>query len=220
MFALIYPHSFLTLLQGFILCASLIIAIGPQNLFILQQGVRGRHLFIIALLCTLFDLLLIAIGVGGLGAAIAANERWLTVTTLGGAAFLFGYGIRSFRSAWLAQPPDHAPDCAPSNYDLVSLRGTVLATLSFSFLNPAAYLDTVLMIGTAGSRFPFDQRVLFGVGAVIASGLWFFTLTYGASRLAPFLHHPAAWRTLDLVSGCIMTGIAFSLCNTHILWFW
>lgn len=216
MLALIQPHSFLTLAQGFMLCASLIIAIGPQNLFVLQQGLRRRYLFITALLCTLFDLLLITVGVGGLGAAIAANERWLAATTLGGAIFLFGYGGRSFRAAWLAQPAAHP--CSDDR--LLSLRGTVLATLSFSFLNPAAYLDTVLMIGSTSSRFPVDQRLLFGMGAAVASGLWFFSLTYGSGRLAPLLHHPIAWRTLDLVSGCIMIGIAFALCATHSFWFW
>ncbi len=216
MLALIQPHSFLTLAQGFMLCASLIIAIGPQNLFLLQQGLRGRHLFITALLCTLFDLLLITVGIGGLGAAIAANERWLMATTLGGAAFLLGYGGRSLRAAWIAQPATWA---TPENH-LLSLRSTVLATLSFSLLNPAAYLDTVLMIGTTSSRFPVDQRLLFGSGAAVASALWFFTLTYGSGRLAPFLHHPIAWRTLDLVSGCMMIGIACSLCATHTFWFW
>lgn len=216
MLALIQPRSFLTLAQGFILCASLIIAIGPQNLFLLQQGLRGRHLFITALLCTLFDLLLITVGVGGLGAAIAANERWLMATTLGGVAFLLGYGGRSLRAAWVAQPATLA---VPDSH-LLSLRSTVLATLSFSLLNPAAYLDTVLMIGTTSSRFPVDQRLLFGAGAAVASGLWFFTLTYGSGRLAPFLHHPIAWRTLDFVSGCIMIGIAFSLCRTHTFGVW
>lgn len=209
-----HPQSFLVLAQGFALCAGLIIVIGPQNLFILQQGLRGRYLLVTALLCTLFDLLLITLGIGGLGAAIATDARLLTATTLGGSLFLLGYGLRSLRAAWVAQPVVHELTASGR----LSLRGTILATLSFSFLNPTAYLDTVLMIGTAGSRFPVDQRFVFGVGAVIASGLWFFSLTYGSSRLAPLLRHPLAWRTLDVISGCIMVGLAGSLSATQSFW--
>ena len=109
MFTQLYFDSFRPLMQGFILCAGLIIVIGPQNLFLLQQGLRRRHLFITVLLCTLFDLVLITLGVGGLGVAIAADERLLMVTTLGGTAFLLGYGIRSLRTAWCVQPAAHEP---------------------------------------------------------------------------------------------------------------
>lgn len=213
-----YPPGFLTLAQGFLLCAGLIIAIGPQNLFLLQQGVRRRHLFVTALLCTLFDLVLITVGVGGLGAVIAANQRLLTATTLGGSAFLLGYGVRALRSAW-SPPPTAAAAERPAT-DCFSLKGTLLATVSFSFLNPATYIDTVLMIGTASSRFPVDERFVFGAGALAASGLWFFTLTYGSSRLTPLLRHSFAWRALDLVSGCLMVGLAGSLWVTHPLRFW
>lgn len=211
----------MTMTQGFLLCAGLIIAIGPQNLFILQQGLRGRHLLLTALLCTLFDLLLISLGVGGVGTALAAHERVLTVTTLGGATFLLGYGVRALHTAWYTSPVatcDQSQGMGATR--ALSVKGTILATLSFSFLNPAAYLDTILMIGTTSSRYPLDERLYFGAGAVIASALWFFTLTYGASRLAPLFRHRAAWRTLDVVSGCIMVGLAAALSSTQSFWFW
>ncbi len=221
MFVTLHPHAWLALVQGFLLCAGLIIAIGPQNLFILQQGLRGRHLLLTALLCTLFDLLLIGLGVGGLGTALAADARVLTVTTLGGATFLLGYGVRALHAAWYT-PTVAVGDKSQARGErgALSVKGTILATLSFSFLNPAAYLDTILMIGTTSSRYPLDERLFFGAGAVLASALWFFTLTYGASRLAPLFHHRAAWRTLDVVSGCIMVGLAAALSATQSFWFW
>lgn len=215
MFTQIYPHLFLPLAQGFILCAGLIIVVGPQNLFLLQQGLRRRHRLLTALLCTLFDLVLITLGVGGLGLTIAADERLVVATTLGGTAFLFGYGVRSLCSAWYAQSATHA--LAGSSQ--LTLKGTLLATLSFSFLNPAAYVDTVLMIGTTSSRYPIDERLFFGAGAVMASALWFFTLAYGSSRLTPLFRHGVAWRTLDLVSGCVMVGLGASLSATQYPWF-
>lgn len=211
MFALPDVHHWLTLARGFLLCASLIIAIGPQNLFLIQQGLQRRHLLSTALLCTLFDLVLITVGVGGLGAALAADERWLLVTTLGGTVFLLGYGVRALHAAACYQPGLAASPSAPRG---LGFKGTLLATASFSFLNPAAYLDTVLIIGGTSSHFPVDERLLFGMGAVAASGLWFFTLLYGASRLAPLLRHPTAWRALDLVSGSTMivtAGVLFFL---------
>lgn len=214
-------QSMMMTAQGFLLCASMIIAVGPQNLFILRQGLQRQHLLLTALLCTLFDLVLIALGVGGVGAVLAADARVLTVTTLGGATFLFGYGVRALHAAWYT--PSVASDDRSQGQGeagALSVKGTVLATLSFSFLNPAAYIDTVLMIGTTSSRYPFDERLFFGVGAVLASALWFFALAYGASRLAPLFHHRAAWRTLDLVSGCVMVGLAFTLSSTQSLWLW
>ena len=205
MFALPDVHDWLTLARGFVLCASLIIAIGPQNLFLIQQGLQRRHLLLTALLCTFFDLVLITVGVGGLGAALAADERWLMVTTLGGTVFLLGYGVRALHAAACCQPGLAASPSAPNG---LGFKGTLFATVSFSFLNPAAYLDTVLIIGGTSSHFPVDERLLFGMGAVAASGIWFFTLLYGASRLAPLLRHPTAWRALDLVSGGTMIATA------------
>ncbi|MCB0065081.1 MAG: amino acid transporter [Caldilineaceae bacterium] len=217
MLAYIHSQSFLILTQGFLLCAGLIVAIGPQNLFVLQQGLRGQYLFVTALLCTLFDVLLITLGIGGVGIMVATYEQLLTAVTMGGAAFLFGYGVRSLRAAWIPQT-----SIAPhfTGRAVLSFKGTLLATCGFSLLNPGAYLDTILMIGTTGSRFPFDERILFGAGAVLASGLWFFTLTYGANRLAPLLQRPRVWRALDLVSGCIMVGTAGSLCINQTIWLW
>lgn len=208
----VLPHSILTMAQGFLLCAGLIIAIGPQNLFILRQGLQRRHLLLTALLCTIFDLVLISLGIGGLGTAIAANEPVRLVMTISGATFLLGYGVRALHSAWLAQATLQQP---LSEAGLLSVKGTVLATLSFSFLNPAAYLDTLLMIGTTSGRYPLDERLFFGIGAVMASALWFFTLTYGASRLTPLFRRPITWRTLDLISGCLMMALASSLLATQ-----
>lgn len=87
------------LLQGFGLGAGLIIAIGAQNAFVLRQGLKGRHAFATAAVCALCDLALIALGVGGLGTIVASSDALAAAATWGGAAFLFLYGLRSFRSA-------------------------------------------------------------------------------------------------------------------------
>lgn len=208
------PQSLATFMQGFLLCASLIIVIGPQNMFLIQQGLHRRHLFLTVCLCTLFDLILITLGIGGVGTAIAANERLLHLATLGGATFLFGYGIRTLHTVWCSRNTL----LALQENSVLSVKRTVLAAVSFSLLNPAAYLDTLLTIGTTSGRYPADERLLFGVGAVLASALWFFVLTYGAGRLRSLLHSPTAWRVLDIVSSCIMLGIAISISAPQLQW--
>ncbi len=215
--ATMLPEAIPTLSQGFILYASLIIAFGPQNIFVLRQGLRRQHLFVTAFLCTAADLFLTSIGVGGLGTVIATTPTLSTLSALGGAAFLIGCGVRSFYSAWRQRK---FPSQAINNAHCASLQHTVLAALGFSFLNPAAYVDTLLMLGTASSRYPADERLLFGLGAILASGLWFFTLAYGASRFTPLFSRPGAWRMLDVLSGCFMFAVAGSMCAPHFVGLW
>lgn len=194
--------------QGFLLCASIIIALGPQNLFILRQGLRRQHLFATALFSTLADVVLISLGVGGLSSLISGNNLVHTIVTAGGVLFLLWCGGRSLCRAY---KPGSPTEQAATNSAATGLVTVIIATLSFSLLNPSAYVDTLVIIGSKSLLFPVDQRVIFGMGAMLASTFWFFTLTYGASKLAPIFKSQIAWRTLDIVSGCIMLSIACTM---------
>ena len=196
------------LIQGFLVCASIIIAFGPQNLFILRQGLRRQHLFATALLSTLADLVLIVLAVGGLSTLISNSSVIHSVVTVAGIVFLVWCGGRSLLNGY--RPPSTI-ERAPSSTATKGLQTTILATLSFSFLNPSAYLDTLIIIGSKSLNFPIDQRLVFGVGAVLASGFWFFTLAYGASKLSPIFRSQATWRTFEVISGCIMLVIAMTI---------
>jgi L-lysine exporter family protein LysE/ArgO len=195
-------------IHGFLLCASIIIAVGPQNLFILRQGLQRQHLLATALFSTLADVVLIALAVGGLSATIAANSLLQTVIAAAGTLFLVWCGggalLRAYRggtaSGKIAAQTAHA-----------SLRTTIVAALCFSFLNPAAYLDTLVIIGSTSMSFSAYERLFFAIGAVMASTVWFFTLSFGASKLTQMFRYQAAWRVLDVISGCIMIGIASTL---------
>ncbi|MCW5851301.1 MAG: amino acid transporter [Anaerolineae bacterium] len=201
--------SLAPLAQGFGVSAALIIAIGAQNAFVLQQGLRRSYLFVSALTCALCDAVLISLGVGGFGAVIASTP-WLTLlATWGGALFLLLYGWRSFRSAMQSNSLSVQGELAA-----LSLRATVLGLLAVSLLNPHALLDTVVLIGSVGAQYPAQQRAAFALGAMLASLTWFFSLAYGAARLAPLFQKPLAWRVLDLCVGCLMWGIAASLIRT------
>lgn len=201
-------NFFQPLTQGFFIYISLISALGPQNMFILQQGVRRRHLFTMASLSTFADFILIGVAVGGMGATITASPVVLSLATSAGALFLGGYAIYSFCSIW--RGPASLEDRTTARNSMC-IKQTVMATLSFALLNPSAYLDTLLLVGANSSRYALDERWAFGVGAILASAIWFFSLSYGASRLAPLLRHARAWRILELFSGCIMLGLALAL---------
>lgn len=191
--------------SGFFLGLSLIIAIGAQNAFILRQGLLRQHVFILCLICALSDALLIAAGVAGLGTLIASSPRLITVVTIGGALFLFTYAGIAFRRAWRPQAL-HAAKTGEG-----SLKAAVAACLAFTFLNPHVYLDTVVLLGSLSAQFEGRARLVYGLGACIASFVWFFGLGYGARLLQPVFARPAAWRVLDILIGLVMTAIGLGL---------
>ena len=196
-----------SLLQGFGLGASLIIAIGAQNAFVLRQGIKKQHVFAIACVCTLCDAFLILLGVGGFGSLIASVPLLTLVATWGGAAFLLFYGLRSFRAALHPAVLNNDVEVAQP----MRLRSTILTVLALSLLNPHVYLDTVVLLGSIGAHYPPSERVSFAIGAIFASFTWFFGLAYGAAWLAPLFKRPIAWRVLDAIIGCVMWAIAASL---------
>lgn len=192
-------------LSGFALGASLIIAIGAQNAFILRQGLIRSHVFILCFICALSDALLIAAGVGGLGTIIASAPVLISAVTLGGALFLGAYAFLAFRRA--AKPGAMAagrPEAMP-------LSAAVSACLAFTFLNPHVYLDTVVLLGGLSARYQGAARLAYGLGAALSSFVWFFSLGYGARLLAPLFSKPAAWRVLDVIIGVVMALLALSL---------
>ncbi|QEM68992.1 amino acid transporter [Geobacter sp. FeAm09] len=199
--------SYEPLVHGFSLGASLIIAIGSQNAFVLRQGLRREYVFTVSTICFLCDMILIALGAGGFGTVVASSPRLLVCALWGGAAFLFCYGIRSFWSA--ARPQGLAADGKSTGDG--GLAAVVATTLALSLLNPHVYLDTVLLLGSLAAQFSGQARVLFAVGAMTASLVWFYGIGYGAGVCAPLFRKPVAWRVLDILVGCTMWGIGASL---------
>ena len=191
--------------SGFLLSATLIMAIGAQNLFVLRRGLRREHVGAIVLFCGLADALLIAAGVGGVGAFLVAIPQLANVLAFGGAAFLAWYGMKALRRM-------AAPDAmVASEVQSLTLGRSLAATAAFTFLNPHVYLDTVLLMGAAGSTQPSELRPIFVAGAGTASFAWFAALGFGARLLKPIFARPAAWRALDACVGVVMLALAASL---------
>ncbi|WP_378943511.1 LysE/ArgO family amino acid transporter [Mesorhizobium sp. ANAO-SY3R2] len=192
-------------LSGFLLGASLIIAIGAQNAFILRQGLLRQHVFVLCLICALSDALLIGLGVAGLGTLLAQSPTLIFVVTAGGALFLFSYAGIAFRRAMKPEVLQAAKSGE------VRLWPAVAACLAFTFLNPHVYLDTVVLLGGLSAAYEGQARLAYGLGAATASFVWFFGLGYGARLLEPVFARPAAWRVLDLLIGAVMAAIGLSL---------
>ncbi|WP_299282511.1 LysE/ArgO family amino acid transporter [uncultured Tateyamaria sp.] len=189
---------------GFLLSLSLILAIGAQNAFVLRQGLRRSHVFWVCLTCAVCDALLIAAGVAGFGALSEALPWFEPVMRYGGAAFLMWYGWQNARSAWRGTSALDA-----GGQETQSLRAAVGTVLALTWLNPHVYLDTVVLIGSISSQYP--DRLMFGIGATLASFVFFFALGYGARLLAPLFANPRAWRVLDAIIALTMWAIALKL---------
>ena len=194
-------------LSGFILGFSLILAIGAQNSFVLRQGLMGRHVFIVALFCSLSDALLISIGVAGisifLNNYIDLVSDWLFGIS---AIWLAGYGLLRLRDAVIGKSVLIAENS--------SVNGLV-STLSFlsvlTFANPHVYLDTVVLIGSVSQQFPGNTKLAYVLGASIASFVFFFSLAYGAKFLSPIMQRPIAWRLLDSFIAFVMFTLAIKM---------
>lgn len=193
------------LANGFGLTASLIVAIGAQNAFLLRQGLKREHVFTLATICFVSDAALIALGCAGFGSLVQAHPQWLRAVTWTGVVFLLVYGARSARAAF--KPQQLLPDTtAAANGG--GLRKAVLTCLAMTWLNPHVYLDTVLLLGGIGGRYPAPTRIYFALGAMSVSCIWFYGLGYGAGRLAPLFRKPLTWRVLDALIALTMWIIA------------
>ncbi|ALD97559.1 MULTISPECIES: LysE/ArgO family amino acid transporter [Pseudomonas] len=191
-------------LNGLLIAAGLIMAIGTQNAFVLAQGLRREHHVAVAMLCIVCDAILVAAGVFGLANVLAQNPTLLAVARWGGVIFLSWYGLQALRRACSRQSLEHSAAVGRK-----SLRTVLLSALAVTLLNPHVYLDTVLLIGSLGAQQGVPGAYV--AGAASASLLWFSSLALGAAWLAPWLARPATWRMLDLMIAVMMFSVAVQL---------
>lgn len=192
--------------NGLLIAAGLIMVIGAQNAYVLQQGLLKNHVFTLCTICFAADAMLIIAGVAGLGGYIARYPLILKTAAFLGAGILLLYTCKSLRAAFRAEALT-----APAGAGQTA-RGPAVATLlALTFLNPHVYLDTVLLIGSISAQYRAAALTAFTVGAVSASGLWFYSLGYCAKTLSPVLARPSAWRKLNIAIALIMLLVAFSL---------
>lgn len=193
-------------LQGLMLGAALILPLGPQNAFVMNQGIRRQYHLMTALLCTLSDVALICAGVFG-GSALLMQSPWLlALVTWGGVLFLLWYGFGALKTTF-------AGDIDLENAGALRQgRGQIVATmLAVTWLNPHVYLDTFVVLGSLGGQLAEMPKRWFALGTISASFLWFFSLALLAAWLAPRLRTATAQRVINSLVGLVMWFIALKL---------
>jgi len=188
------------LLLGFFTGLSLILAIGAQNIFVIEQGLKKQHIFLICLICSFSDLILIFLGI-----------------------FLFHYFIQYFNSTielifnilliiflihfiYSKIKVFNSSIDFNSNTKDISKFNILLKTLGFTYLNPHVYSDTVFFLGNFSKNFLINQKVLFGLGASIASFLFFFLIGYLSKFLSKYAQNQKIWKVINIF---IITFMSF-----------
>jgi L-lysine exporter family protein LysE/ArgO len=196
-------------IKGFTLALSMIMPIGSQNSMLLTQGITKNHHLTTAGLFILYDAMLISLGVLGGGLILSSNDTLFTLLTWGGIIFLLAYGAMSFKSAFTGFKTS-----ANNPMNKKSLKIVIVTSLVVTFLNPHAYIDTVMVIGSVGGQYTGDAKIYFLLGAISGSIVWFSTLALGAAKLSVQLSKPKVKSSIDFTIGLVMWFIAWSLWMT------
>jgi len=179
------------LVLGFFTGISLILAIGAQNIFVIEQGLKKQHILLVCLVCSLSDLVLIFLGI-----------------------FLFHYFIQYFNSTielifnilliiflihfiYLKIKSVNLKINLDNETKKISKFNIFLKTLGFTYLNPHVYSDTVFFLGNFSKNFILDQKILFGIGASVASFLFFFVIGYLSKYLSHYAQNEKIWKIIN-----------------------
>ena len=190
-------------LFGFFTGLSLILAIGAQNIFVIEQGLKKQYVFLVCLICSISDLLLIFFGIflfEYFRKFFTDNvELFFNILLL---AFLVYFVISKIRIKYGELKINF-------ENNLVPLKNTVIKTLGFTYLNPHVYSDTVFFLGNFSKNFLILQKYYFGIGASIASFLFFFFLGYLSKFLSKYLKNQKAWKIINFFIIIFMSILAF-----------
>ena len=190
-------------LLGFFTGLSLILAIGAQNIFVIEQGLKKQYVFLVCLICSISDLLLIFLGIFLFEyfRNFFTDEVELIFNILL-LAFLVYFVISKIRIKYDELSIDFKNNPIP-------LKNTVIKTLGFTYLNPHVYSDTVFFLGNFSKNFLISQKYYFGIGASIASFLFFFCLGFLSKFLSKYLQNKIAWRFINSFIVIFMSILAF-----------
>tara|TARA_B110000263_G_scaffold9503_1_gene8075 strand:- start:141 stop:758 length:618 start_codon:yes stop_codon:yes gene_type:complete len=192
--------SFLFL--GFFTGLSLILAIGAQNIFVIEQGLKKQYVFIVCLICSISDLLLIFLGIF----LFQYFSQYFNQTV----ELIFNILLLIFLAYFIfskISAKKKKIDFKKQKKNL-SLKSIIFKTLAFTYLNPHVYSDTVFFLGNFSKNFLIEQKYYFGIGASIASFLFFFTLGYLSKYLSVYIKSHNIWRKINIFIISFMSFIA------------
>ena len=180
------------LILGFFTGLSLILAIGAQNIFVIEQGLKKQHIFLVCFVCSVSDLILIFFGISLFHYFIQYfNHTIELIFNVLLVIFLIHFiysKIKSFNSN------------VYFNNEVINISkfNIFLKTLGFTYLNPHVYSDTVFFLGNFSKNFIFNQKILFGVGASIASFVFFFVIGYLSKYLSQYARSNKVWKIINI----------------------
>ena len=195
---------------GFLLSLSTIMALGPQNVHVMRMGLRGQHVWLTVALCVVSDALLIGLGVLGMGRLMSGTALLQSAFMVLGIVFLTVYGARAF-ARFCAGTSDDTNALHGAGVGAMTRRQATLAALGFTWLNPHAWLDTIVLIGAASLAWHAPSNVAFGIGAASGSVVWFIGLALCVLWVGKRLQSPGLWRVLDGLVALMMWGTALML---------
>jgi L-lysine exporter family protein LysE/ArgO len=191
------------LILGFFTGLSLILAIGAQNIFVIEQGLKKQHIFLVCLVCSISDLILIFIGI-----------------------FLFHYFVQYFNYIielifnilliifllnfiYSKIKIFNKKVNFYNNKNNISKYDILLKTLGFTYLNPHVYSDTVFILGNFSKNFLLNEKIIFAIGASIASFIFFFLIGYLSKFLSKYANSKKVWNIINLFIIIFMTFLTF-----------
>ena len=179
------------LILGFFTGLSLILAIGAQNIFVIEQGLKKQYVFLVCLICSISDLLLIFLGIFLFEYfRNFFTDRVELIFNILLLAFLIYFVISKIKIKYDELNIDFENNS-------ISLKNTVIKTLGFTYLNPHVYSDTVFFLGNFSKNFLILQKYYFGIGAAVASFLFFFCLGYLSKFLSKYLQKQIVWKFIN-----------------------
>ena len=180
------------LIFGFLTGLSLILAIGAQNIFVIEQGLKKQYVFLVCLICSLSDLVLIFLGIFLFQ---YFNQFFNHIVEL-----IFNVLLLIFLSYFIFTKIKINKEKVNFNQKIskISIYNIIIKTLSFTYLNPHVYSDTVFFLGNFSKNFLIEQKYYFGIGASLASFLFFFIIGYLSKYLSKFFKRKKIWKIINL----------------------
>ena len=187
---------------GFLTGLSLILAIGAQNIFVMEQGLKKQYIFLVCLICSLSDLILIFFGI--------FLFEYFKVFFTKNVELIFNISLFIFLIYFIYNKIISLYKRSNLNFDsnILSFKHTIIKTLGFTYLNPHVYSDTVFFLGNFSKNFTINNKIFFGLGASLASLLFFFSLGYLAKFFSNYLIDSKTWKTINFFIIIFMTVLS------------
>ena len=190
------------LILGFLTGFSLILAIGAQNIFVIEQGLKKQYVFLVCLICSLSDLILIFLGI--------FLFEYFKIYFTKNIELIFNILLFIFLIYFIYNKVRSLYKSSEINFEnsVLNLKNIIAKTLGFTYLNPHVYSDTVFFLGNFSKNFLITNKYFFGIGASIASFLFFFSLGYLAKFFSTYLINSNAWKAINFFIIIFMTVLS------------